>query len=215
MVSATASQRLPAADDRIDIDRVELQPVAAPASALGGHHSRAAAEKGIEHDIAARRAVEDRVGDHRHRLHGRMQRRQITLLAAAGEGVGPGVSPDVAAVTAELAELDIIAMRVTPLFKHEDKLVLAAVERAHAAIVLDPDAEIFQLAIDVVSGGHQLFDVAPVHADEVQGAVTAECREVSESLAEKGNEFRPIHLARGHREGTMVDRAEASRVTVD
>jgi molybdate transport system substrate-binding protein len=90
MASAPADQRLPAADDRIDIGRVELQSVAAPASALGGHHSRTAAEKGIEHDLAADRPVEDRVGDHSHRLHGRMQRRQISLLAAAGEGVvGP------------------------------------------------------------------------------------------------------------------------------
>ena len=106
-------------------------------------------------------------------------------------------------------------MRVAPLFKHEDKLVLAAVERAHPGIVLDPDAEIFQIAIDAAAGGHQLFDVSPVHADEVQSAVTAECREVPESLAEKGDEFRPIHLARGHREGTMVDRAETARMTID
>jgi hypothetical protein len=28
-------------------------------------------EKGVEHDVAARRTVEDRGGDHRDRLHGR------------------------------------------------------------------------------------------------------------------------------------------------
>src|SRR3984893_5740459 len=215
MTSAPTGQRLPAAEDRIDIGRVEFQPVAAPASALGGHHRRTAAEEDVEHDIAAGRAVEDRIGDHCHRLHGRMQRRQVALLAAAGEGVGSGVSPDIAAVTAELAELDIVAVRLTPLFKHKDKLVVAAVERAHPGIVLDPDAEVFQLAIDAVSGGHQLLDVAPVHADEVQGAVTAECREVPESLAEKGGEFGSVHLARGHRKGAMMDRAEATRVTID
>src|SRR5271165_5888434 len=108
---------------------------------------------------------------HRHRLHGRVERRRIALLAAAGEGIDPGISPNIAAVAAELAALDIIAVRVTPLFKHEDKLVLAAVERAHSGIVLDPDAEIFQLAIDAVAGGQQLFDVTPVHADVLQGAV--------------------------------------------
>ena len=45
------------------------------------------------------------------------------------------------------------------------------------------------------------------HADEVQGAATAECREVPKSLAEKGCVFVPVHLARGHRKGAMMDRA--------
>jgi hypothetical protein len=31
-----------------------------------------AAKKAVEHDLAARRAVEDRVGIHRHRLHRRV-----------------------------------------------------------------------------------------------------------------------------------------------
>jgi hypothetical protein len=35
------------------------------------------------------------------------------------------------------------------------------------------------------------------------------------SLAEKVGEFGAIHLARGHREGVVVDRAEAACVTVD
>src|SRR6202043_779485 len=38
---------------------------------------------------------------------------------------------------------------------------------------------------------------------------------VSESLAEKGGVFVPVHLARGHRKGAMMDRAEATRVTID
>jgi hypothetical protein len=37
------------------------------------------------------------------------------------------------------------------VFEHEDKLVLAAVQRGHAAIVLDPDAEVFQLVIDAAA----------------------------------------------------------------
>src|SRR5205814_10471712 len=148
MTSAAAGECLPAADDRVDIAGIELKSVAAPAGALGGDHRRAAAEKAIEHDVAAGRAVEDRVGDHRHRFHRRMQRRQITLLAAAGEGVGPGVPPDIAAVAPELAELDIVAVPVAAVFEHEDELMLAAIERAHPGVVLDPDAEVFQLAVD-------------------------------------------------------------------
>jgi hypothetical protein len=77
MEGAAAGQFLPAADDRIDITGVELQPIAAPAGMLGGDHRRTAAEKAVEHNVAARRAVEDRIGNHRHRLHRRVQRRQI------------------------------------------------------------------------------------------------------------------------------------------
>jgi hypothetical protein len=58
MTSAAAGQRLPAADDRIDISRVEFQPVAPPAGALGGDQGGSAAQKGVEHDVAAGRAVE-------------------------------------------------------------------------------------------------------------------------------------------------------------
>src|SRR6266478_9879563 len=133
MKSASAAQFLPAADDRVGINGVELHTVAAPAGAFGGDQRRAAAEKGVEHDVAAGRAIEDRVGDHRHGLDGGVERQQIALLAAAGKGVGPGVMPDIAAVAAELAELDIVAVRVSAVFEHEDELMLTAVERAHSA----------------------------------------------------------------------------------
>jgi hypothetical protein len=80
-------------------------------------------------------------------------RQQIALGAAAGEGVGSGIIPDIAAVAAELAELDIIAVSVASVLEDKDELVLAAVERAHAGIVLDPDAQILELAIGLSAGG--------------------------------------------------------------
>src|ERR1700730_3061435 len=52
------------------------------------------------------------------------------------------------------------------MFEHKDKLVLAAVERAHPAIVLDPNAEVLQLVIGGSAGRQQLLDMTPVHADE-------------------------------------------------
>jgi hypothetical protein len=55
----------------------------------------------------------------------------------------------------------------------------------------------------------------PIHADEVDRASGAEGGEVPARLAEKDAEGRFVHLARGHREGTMVDCAEATRMTVD
>jgi len=81
------------------------------------------------------------------------------------------------------------------VFEHGDKLVPAPIERAHPGIVLDPDADVFELVIRLAAGGQQLFDVAPVHADEMDGAVNAKGRQVAESFAEKSGEFGPIHLA--------------------
>ena len=105
-------------------------------------------------------------------------------------------------------------MSVATVFKDKDELVLAAVERAHPGIV-DPDTEVFQLATSSAASGQQLCNVPPIHADVVQGSLNAECRKVAETVAEKGGEFGAVHLARGHRERAMVDRAEAARVTID
>src|SRR5580704_12953449 len=128
MTGVAPGQRLPAVDDRIDIAGVELQPVAAPAGALGGDQRRATAEKGVEHDVATGRAVEDRVSDHGHRLDRRMQRQENALLAAAGEGVGPGMVPDIASIAPKLAEQDVVAMPVAAVFEYKHKLVLAPVK---------------------------------------------------------------------------------------
>src|SRR5262249_44935021 len=57
--------------------------------------------------------------------------------------------------------------------------------------------------------------MTPVHADEVDRAIAAEGREVAEGLGQKGGEGRFVHLARSHREGAMVDRAEPARIPID
>ena len=106
-------------------------------------------------------------------------------------------------------------MRIAAVFEHKDQLVLASVERTHPGVVLDPDAEVLELAIDIAAGGQQLFGMAPVHENVVQRALDAGCREIAESLGEKGGEFGAVHLSRGHRERPVMDRAEATRVTVD
>src|SRR5205823_3177092 len=134
------------------------------------------------------------------------------LAAAPGEGIGPGIMPHIAAVAAKPAKLDIVAVSVAAMFEHKDKLVLAAVERAHPGIIFDPDADVLQLAIGRKTGGQQLLHMAPVHADELDGAFNAKGREVAKGLAEKSGEFGTVHLARGHREGPMVDRPETTRM---
>ena len=126
MTGGSAGLHLPATDSRVDVSRIELQPAATPASALGSDYAGPAAEKAVEHDVAAGRAVEYRVGHHRHRLHGRVQRQKIALAAVSGKRVDPRVMPHIGSVAPELAELDIVAMPIATVFEDEDQLVLAA-----------------------------------------------------------------------------------------
>src|SRR2546423_4683866 len=56
---------------------------------------------------------------------------EIVFRAAAGEGIKPRIAPDIGAVAAKPAELDVVAVPAAAVFEDKDKLVLAAVERAH------------------------------------------------------------------------------------
>ena len=94
-----------------------------------------------------------------------MQCRGIALLFRATKGIASGISPNVAAVAPEAAEVDIVAVIGATVFEDKDELVLAAVERAHPGVVLDPYAEVLHLALDAAGGRHQLFDMTPIHAD--------------------------------------------------
>ena len=53
-----------------------------------------------------------------------------------------------------------------------------------------PNTEIFQLAVGVTARGQYLVQMAPIHADVVDGSAEAEGGEVPASLAEKGGEPR-------------------------
>ena len=81
MTSTVAGIGLPAANDGIDIKRVKFEAVTAPAGTLRRHYGGSATEEVVEHDIPARGAVHDRVGDQRGRFHRRMHRQQIALVA--------------------------------------------------------------------------------------------------------------------------------------
>jgi len=106
-------------------------------------------------------------------------------------------------------------VRPAALLKDQDELVLAAIERAHAGIVLDPDAHILEFAIGLLADGEQFGEMAPIHADVMQRAGGAKGGEVTAGLAEERSELGLIHLTRSHREWTVMDRAETARVTLD
>ena len=83
----------------------------------------------------------------------------------------PGIVPDIGAVAAGLAEPEAVGVRGGADLEDEDQLVLRAIEAAHAAIGLVPDAEVLQLGERGLAGIEQFAHVAPVHADEGDRAV--------------------------------------------
>src|SRR5271154_5128030 len=124
-----------------------------------------------------------------------MEREQVALLAAPAEGVAPRIAPDVAAVAPELAELDVVAMRAAAALEDQHQLMLAAVERAHPGVVLDPDAEILELGIGRLPGRQQLGQMAPIHTYVMQGAVDAVRSEQLAGVRQEGGELRDVQLA--------------------
>src|SRR5438270_9062145 len=123
---------LPAQDRGIDIERIELQAMTDPAGALGGDQRRAAAEKGVEHNLTAAGTIPQCIGYQRHRLDRRMQRKKVAFGARPAERVGSGVAPHIAAVTTIKPELNMVLVRLAAVLEDEHELVLAAVEGTHA-----------------------------------------------------------------------------------
>ena len=101
----------------IDVSGIELQSEAAPARAFSRDHAGAAAEKPIEHDVAARGAVENSVGDQSDRLDRGVQREQVALVA---KGPRTRIWPYIGAIAAEPAELDVVAMSGAAVLEDED-----------------------------------------------------------------------------------------------
>ena len=85
----------------------------------------------------------------------------------------PGIVPNVRAVAPIGAEVDVVDVRPGPGLEYRDELVLGPIEGAHPAVRLVPDADVLQLGVDATPHRQQLADMAPVHADEMDGAVAA------------------------------------------
>ncbi len=148
MDSVIARLCLPAPNDGVDVEWVDFEAVAASAYTLRRHQRGAAAHKGIKNQIATRGTVEDGIGDQLHRLGCRVQRKQVAFLGATAHGVGARIVPDIASITAEATELNVVAMGCVSILEDEYKLVLTAIERAHAGVGFYPDAGILVFEID-------------------------------------------------------------------
>ena len=106
-------------------------------------------------------------------------------------------------------------MRILAVLEHEDKLVLAAVQRTHARVVLRPDTDVLELGIGLLAGLEELAQVPPVHADEVQRSVTAVTSQVAAHPSQKRGELCFRHFTGSHRKLAVMCLAFAADVAVD
>src|SRR5258708_6023361 len=80
-------------------------------------------------------------------------------------------------------------------FEHEHQLVLAAVERPHAAVGLVPEEEVLELEKDSLACREQLPHMPPIHADERNGAAARDRRGMPECLSQEAGKCFGRHFA--------------------
>jgi hypothetical protein len=81
--------------------------------------------------------------------------------------------------------------------------VLRTVERAHPSVRLVPEAEIEEVAVDLLADGGDVIHVPPIHANEVDGAVARNASASAEGFGKKDSERFVRHLPGSHSELAM------------
>jgi len=122
----------------IHIMWIQFDPKAAPTSAFRSNQRRSRPSKSIQHDSSAPRAVPYGVLDKRYRFYSGMHG-QFSVPCRA-EGIDTSIISDICAITPEATQFHIVDMRRAAMLIDSDQLMPRAIERAHAAIGLGPDA---------------------------------------------------------------------------
>ena len=117
-----AAGMLVASDNNVDVERIDFHYICAAAGLLGRDQCGAAACIAIQYDAAAFRAVENRIGDQRGWFDRRMHRQVIH--SAGAHCIDTGVVPNVGAVAAMTAKLDIINVSARAIFENENQFML-------------------------------------------------------------------------------------------
>ena len=92
-------------------------------------------------------------------------------LRGAVQGVLADIVPDVGPMPTIAPERHVVDVRGAADLADKNELVLGTIERAHAGVRLVPDAQVGQVAVDLLPCGQHLFHVPPIHAHEMDGAV--------------------------------------------
>src|SRR6266404_723433 len=88
--------------------------------------------------------------------------------------------------------------------------MLRAIERAHAAIVFGPDADVLQLRVGSSAGRHYFRAMAPIHALEMNRTVHRIARQMAAYRLQECRKLGLRHLAGCHGELAVLNCAEAS-----
>ena len=114
-------------DDEIDIEGIKFDQTGMPLALLCSDHGRSRPPKEIENAFASFRGVQNGVTDHGNRLDRGMG---MELFHAAGcKAVEARIFPDIGAVSAETAQLDIVGVGLAALARYPDKLMAALSEK--------------------------------------------------------------------------------------
>ncbi len=180
---------------------------------LSGDHRRAGPGKGVEDNLIAPRTIPKGIGHKIDRLHRRMHGKGI--IARPAKAVDAGIFPDICPVPPVLAELEVIDMLGRALLESEDQLVARAIEGAHAAVGLHPNAKILQFLIDAFAGSQDFGHMPPIHTDEVNRAVGGSGCQVTKNGLQKPSKLVRGHFAGRHGEFAVLLLAKAGDVTRD
>jgi hypothetical protein len=90
-----------------------------------------------------------------------------------------------------------------------------AIKASHPAIIFDPDIKIFQFAVCILPRQQHFIHMAPVHADEMDGAIGTMLGEIFERVLEESYKLRLGHLTRAHNKLSVLDCSGATNMTSD
>jgi hypothetical protein len=85
-------------------------------------------EKLFENNVAARGTVQNGIGNHRYRLHRRVQSQEIAFRSGFRQGIDAGIAPHIGAVALELSQLNVVSMLLFSLSEDKDQLMLRPIE---------------------------------------------------------------------------------------
>ena len=120
------------ANNGIGVVGVNFNPVPTPAGLFRRNERRAAAGKGIKYDSIAFGAIHYCVGNERHRLHRRVHCQ--FGISVGTESIHARVIPNVCAVAPETPQINVVDMRRSAVFEHENQFMLRAIKAPHPGI---------------------------------------------------------------------------------
>src|ERR1043166_2912073 len=194
---------LPSSDRHIHEARINLDDVSASPDFVGGQDQGPRSTEVIQDAIAPGGAVQQGV---RHQgdgldcwMHGKLFKPPMP------KSVYARVVPDVGAIAAMSAELDVIAMSSSAYPEHRDQLVLRSIIRSLPGIRFFPHHKIQHLVIDLAAGLNQVGDVAPIDTSEMNGAVGRDAGCIAKRHREKFAELSRTHFSGSNRKVAMPD----------